>query len=143
MSKKDKIKLYIASPLTFVPMGGHVTAEEIHQIEKQRYQDASKVTSDILVQLPDIVPFSPIAYSYPLVKYCGTDVDWLAIDKELLEVCDWMLILQLKGWEDSKGIDYESRVADAAGIPILYAKPAQVIGLLKYNYGRYLEYGAI
>ena len=143
MSKKDKIKLYIASPLTFVPMGGHVTVKEIQQIEKQRYQDASKVTSDILDYLPDIVPFSPVAYSYPLVKYCGTDVDWLAIDKELLEVCDWMLKLQLRGWERSKGMAYETEVADAAGIPILYAHPNEVIGLLKYNYDRYLEYGAI
>ena len=143
MSNNNKILVYIASPYAVVPQGGHITPDEIKSIVLKRYELVSKVTADVIDNCPHIIPFSPIAYTHPLMEYVKSVVDWIELDIELLRRCDWLLKLELPGWELSKGMKKETAEADRLGMPILYAKPTEIIGLLKYNYDRYLEYGAI
>lgn len=75
--------------------------------------------------------FSPIAHSHSLTEYeelpQGWDFwrDWCLAT---LGRCDRLWVLQLDGWEQSRGVQAEIQIALERGIPIKYKDPG-VIGL--------------
>ncbi len=69
--------------------------------------------------------FSPIVPGHPLVHY-GLPADWSfwsRIDGDHLLRCDEVVVLMLAGWDHSKGIREEVRLATALGKPVRYVAP--------------------
>jgi len=67
------------------------------------------------------IVFSPISHSHPISYYLDNANDsdfWLTQDRAFLEWCDEMVILCIKGWAESKGIQREVKWAKELGKPI-------------------------
>lgn len=66
--------------------------------------------------------YSPIAYTYSL---CAFDVLpesadwWRPLNDHVQRLCDELWVLKLDGWDTSKGIAHEIRLALDAGQPIV------------------------
>lgn len=92
--------VYLASPYTKHPKGRQVA-----------FQQVANVTALMLEY--GIVAFSPITYSHPLSPYMSPrDSDeehmfWMDVDRGFMRRCDALVVLQLEGWEDSKGVTEE------------------------------------
>jgi len=69
--------------------------------------------------------FSPISHSAPIAEFCSPENNssydfWLNQDFWILEVCDELHVLCIKGWDKSKGVAAEIFKATELGIPIIY-----------------------
>lgn len=63
--------------------------------------------------------FAPIVHSHPLAVRSGGPTDWeywQAFDERFLGSCDALLIdATMEGWDDSKGIAAERKIASRLG----------------------------
>lgn len=75
--------------------------------------------------------YSPIAHTHPLAIHGGLDpLDhgiWLPFDEAMMAKADYLLIAEMDGWRDSKGIAYEIEFFAAAGKPIFRLDPATLL----------------
>lgn len=70
-----------------------------------------------------IMVFSPIAHTHPIACCGGLPTGWewwKKYDRLYLDACSRMIVLQLLGWEESKGVQDEIRIMQAMGKPIEY-----------------------
>ena len=71
-------------------------------------------------------PISPIAHWHPMklqgCKFEDVDDDLVRVNITLLKKCDMLLVLQLGGWEQSKGIIIEVAQARKLNIEVRYVK---------------------
>lgn len=55
--------------------------------------------------------YSPIAHTHPLAIYGNIDpLDhsiWMSFDEAMMEAADALIVLEMDGWEESKGIKHE------------------------------------
>ena len=67
--------------------------------------------------------FSPISHTHPIAVECdlprGFDF-WEQYDRAILQVCRKVIVLKLPGWEQSKGVQAEIKIAEELGIPVEY-----------------------
>ena len=104
-------------------------------VRKKRYNTYRKA-SMLILDKHDCLVFSPITHSHPIVtvknfpeRLWSYDI-WLQLDRRLLSVCDELWILDIDGWQDSKGVALEIEHAKEIGIPIkMITKRGRV-----YNY---------
>jgi len=71
------------------------------------------------------VVFSPIAHSHPIARF-GLPTDWAyweRQDREHLARCDEVVVLLLDGWQESRGVQAEIRLAETLGKPVRYLIP--------------------
>lgn len=58
-----------------------------------------------------VIVYSPIAHTHPLAIYGDVDpLDhdiWLPFDEAMMQRCDVLIVAQMNGWKDSKGINHE------------------------------------
>lgn len=102
--------IYLASPYS------HQTAS----VRRQRYSEVFDLTGAMLRQGHNV--FSPIAYSHPLAEKFELPQGWewwLKLDYEFLRMCDTLLVYQLFGWEESKGVVDEINFATERNIKTL------------------------
>lgn len=69
------------------------------------------------------VVFSPIAHTHPLSVYGNLPTDWKfweKYDTEIIRLCEKVVVLKLKGWEKSVGVQAEIRIAERLEIPVEY-----------------------
>jgi len=105
MDKKPLI--YLASPYS----------HEDASVRQERYEIVSRVTALLISR--GYVVFSPIAYSHPLNERIDIPVeDWYRFDRSILEACQELWILTIRGWMFSNGIAKEIQWAKAKGMPI-------------------------
>jgi hypothetical protein len=68
--------------------------------------------------------YSPIAHSHPIAEHGRLDaVDhdlWLTLDLAMLDRCDSLLVVQMPGWAESRGVAAEIAHAEKTGKPISY-----------------------
>lgn len=55
-----------------------------------------------------------------------THEQWMRLDKILLSNCNQLFVLQLDGWDNSKGVIEEIAYAKELGMPIEYINPKQI-----------------
>ena len=70
--------------------------------------------------------FSPISHTHPiaLAGQLPTGYDfWEKYDRAFLEVARELRVIRIPGWEESKGVQSEMRVANELGIPIVFEEP--------------------
>lgn len=69
------------------------------------------------------VVFSPIVHNHPVAKEHDLPRGWgfwSRMDEPFLRVADEVVVLQLPGWEISKGVQAEIALAKRLGIPVSY-----------------------
>jgi len=70
--------------------------------------------------------FSPLSHSHPISAHCDVDPCdndfWLKQDLWILEICDEIHVLKLKGWEKSQGIKTEIEFANKHGIVVWFVE---------------------
>jgi hypothetical protein len=69
--------------------------------------------------------FSPIAASHPLTAYGlpGHWEYWEAYDTAMIGACGGLIVYTLPGWEESKGVGAEIRIAQRRGLEPSYLGP--------------------
>lgn len=89
-------------------------------VREQRFLIACDVAGWLLQQ--GVFVYSPIAHTHPIACRCelpkGWDF-WRSYDLSILTRCDAMIVVMSDGWDTSKGVAEEIRVADAS-MPIHY-----------------------
>ena len=118
MAKKNKIQslAYLASPYS-------------HKDKKVRLQRFNAVSEAVVKLLhKGVYTFSPIAYNHPMVIYnLPTDWDfWEKYDVAFLERCDELIVLTLKGWKKSVGVNAEIEIAKKLGVKVTYLDPKDI-----------------
>lgn len=103
---------YLASPYTRYKGGKH----------EEAFRHVCKAAGQLLdAGLP---VFSPIAHSHPIAIHGdapSVDLDyWLRIDEPLVEGAQGIIVLKLKGWDESTGVRHEIGMAQRLGKPILF-----------------------
>jgi hypothetical protein len=93
-----------------------------------RYTQAVRAAAFLMRQ--GHVVFSPIAHSHNIEMIGFPEPQggnfWQCQDEPLLVTASRLLILMLPGWPESKGIEWELRLAKSLGLPILYLHPADM-----------------
>ncbi len=68
--------------------------------------------------------FSPISHTHPIAELSdGLPVGWEfweGYDRCMIACCDDLLVLRLPGWETSKGVQAEIKIATDHGQPVEY-----------------------
>ncbi|MCH9631798.1 MAG: hypothetical protein S4CHLAM6_01160 [Chlamydiae bacterium] len=97
--------------------------EEDQSIRELRIELVSRFCAQKMRE--GVIVFSPLIHNYHILKYglpIGWDY-WEKFNKKLLERCDRLYVLKLKGWEKSIGIQAEIAIARSLDIPIEYQEP--------------------
>ncbi len=103
----DPTLIYLASPYAH-----DFAAVREARLEAVRYVCGNLVNEGKIV-------LSPMVYLGELAfKGVHPPQGWYAFDLQLLARCDELLVLQLPGWEDSKGVLVEVAGAQARSIPV-------------------------
>ena len=74
------------------------------------------------------VVYSPIAHSWQMARMFGAGGDWetwAAHDEAMIRRCQTLMILKLDGWEESKGVMAERKLALDFGLAVggMYPRP--------------------
>jgi len=105
---------YLASPYSSKKPG----------VQEMRYNSVVDIAAKLFSQ--GIFTISPIILGHPMASKLAISGDfetWEALDRELLARCDTLLIIKLFGWEKSKGIAQEIKIAKELGKEILELRP--------------------
>ena len=106
--------IYLASPYS------HTDPNVTHR----RFQAAAKAAAKLMRE--GYIVFSPIAHSHPVSHFLGNGLDhdfWLRQDLEFLKIAKKVVVLMLPGWQESRGVGAEVRIAGELGIPVEYMEP--------------------
>lgn len=93
------------------------------EVMRSRFEMANRMAAEFMKR--GLLIYSPISHSHPIAQY-GLPLDWeywQHYDKEILSICDEIMIIMADGWEESKGIKSEMDVAFQQGMVISYVKP--------------------
>lgn len=97
---------YLATPYSKYPGG----------IEKA-FQDASALAAKLLRL--GVSVYSPIAHTHPIAVYGNIDPHdhdiWLPFDEAMMRACEYLLVAEMPGWQESKGIAYEIAFFERSG----------------------------
>lgn len=107
--------IYVASPYSASEAG----------LALARFQAVTKFVLHLIKHGKDPV-FSPITYFHPLTEFGALPTDagfWQDINMQFLRRADELYVLRLPGWDVSKGVTLERRVASILGIPVTHFNP--------------------
>ena len=100
-ARRTKFFVYLASPLTaFLP-----------DVEKDRIEKNADALAILNQRFPDVTFFSPLLHSESWVERgIEPGEGWYLYHARYLKKANFMIVLQLEGWEDSFGIKFEKRL---------------------------------
>jgi len=90
-------------------------------IKEKRFQIVNKIAGT-LIKKGEII-FSPISHTHPIALTCdlpGNWEYWDKFDRAYLECCCKLYVLKLDGWEESKGVQAEIKIAEEFSLEIEY-----------------------
>jgi hypothetical protein len=111
--------IYLACPYT----------DSDKSVREARFNLATEAAADLIRE--GHIVFSPITMTHPIdVVLAGEDATlgsdyWVAFDKTFMDMCSEMLVLQVDGWDQSKGIQREMEYFKAQGKPVNLLVPEQ------------------
>lgn len=88
---------------------------------EQRFDSVCRMAG--LMMLDGDVVYSPIAHNHPIAVRCKLPRGWnywKKFDTEMLRASERMVVLRMQGWDKSKGIAAEIKIAKKLGIPVYY-----------------------
>lgn len=90
-------------------------------VMEKRFQTANRVAAVLMKR--GVLVFSAISHSHPIALDGGLPLGfdfWEEYDRTVLSRCGDMIVVQIDGWERSKGVQAEIAIADELGIPVLF-----------------------
>ena len=105
-----------------VYLGCPYTHENVH-VRAHRFKKVSKYAAEIMAQ--GHLVFSPISHSHQICVEADLPIDfefWQELDNSFLEWCTVMMVLKLPGWEESKGLEAEIKIAEFMGKEVIYVE---------------------
>ena len=90
-------------------------------VRQQRFETVCFVAAKLMQQGNYV--FSPIAHTHPIAVKGELPKDfdfWEGFDREMLKGCGELLVVRMDGWEASKGVAAEIKIANELGIPVKY-----------------------
>jgi len=84
--------------------------------------EAANIAAGALMREGELV-FSPISHTHPIAVQCGLPLGfdyWEAYDRAVLSCCNTLIVLQLGGWMQSKGVQSEVKIALEANIEVRF-----------------------
>lgn len=109
--------IYVASPYTS-NLAGDLKA----QAERNRYVKVLDFVAHVM-KTSMLPVFSPIVYTHQIAtkhQLPGDAEHWLRFNTAFLRQAEVMFVLRIQGWENSKGMEIEMRMANMLGIPIVH-----------------------
>ncbi len=103
--------IYLSSPYTHAE----------HYMKVARFILVSKVAAKLMGEGKYI--FSPITHCHPLAELESLPENWEfweGYDRCMIAACDKLLVLRLPGWEISKGVQAEIKIATNHSQPVEY-----------------------
>jgi hypothetical protein len=107
-------KIYLATPYTGTP-----------EQEEERFQEACDIAGQLIRQGAHV--FSPIAHSHPIATRSKLPIDhgfWIDFNRSWLEWADEVYVAKMRGWEQSRGVQWEVLYAREAGKPVKFLEVA-------------------
>lgn len=102
---------YLATPYSKYKKGIHLAFVEASVFAARLMQQGVKV-------------YSPIAHTHSLAVYGNIDLlnheIWLPFDHALMSLCEALLVVEMDGWKESKGIQYEIEFFNSKQRPVFY-----------------------
>lgn len=99
-------------------------SHEDHAVRVQRFEAVCRASSTLMRWGRHI--YAPIAHSHPIAEAGGLPLDWEfwePFDTYFIRAASRLWILKLKGWDTSKGVDGETRLARGMDKPVEYVDP--------------------
>jgi hypothetical protein len=87
-------------------------------VREYRFQQANTASAALIDK--GYTVFSPISHGHPINLIKKLDVDWIAFDLKILNLCKMVVVVTINGWEESKGIKEELKFAQEKGKRIIY-----------------------
>ncbi len=110
--------IYLASPYSH--------PDESMRVE--RFENACSAAAALMTKGQNV--YSPIAHTHPIACYGelpkGWDF-WEQYDRWFIERCDSVLVLQLPGWSDSRGVNAEIKMAAELGKDVRFTTLEEVL----------------
>lgn len=105
---------YLATPYSKYEAGIHMAFVDASVFAAKLMQNGVKV-------------YSPIAHMHPIAMYGNIDPlnhdIWLPFDEAIMTVCEALLVAEMPGWQESKGIRHEIKFFATRNRPIHYLDP--------------------
>ena len=96
-------------------------------VQQFRFEMANRMAAHLMKK--GYFVFSPISMCHPIAVQCGLPGSfdfWADLDRAFLSCCNKMVVLQLPGWKDSKGIKAEIKIADEFKIDIEFISEEKI-----------------
>ena len=90
-------------------------------VMESRFDTACRVAGALMAK--GHLVFSPIAHTHPIAVRCELRREWefwQRYDYAMLMAADRLLVVKMPGWEQSKGVTAEIRIAREMAIPVEY-----------------------
>ena len=106
--------LYLASPFSLYPEGPEMAFVQACRLSAKLIRNGVKI-------------YSPIAHTYPISVH--GDIDkfdhsiWIPFDESMMRVSTALLVAEMDGWKESKGVKIEIDIFARDGKPIYYINP--------------------
>jgi hypothetical protein len=108
--------VYLAAPYSHP-----ILAERIRRFEAINRHAAKMMRDGIIV-------FSPISHTHPIAMAGELPTGWEfwgKQDREFLSHCKRFVVLKLPGWDKSKGVAAEMKIADELGLAVELLEPTE------------------
>lgn len=92
-------------------------------VRQHRYEMVTYVSG--LLMKRGLNVYSPITHAHPIAEMVDIPTDWdfwEKIDRQYISVAKELYVLQLAGWDRSKGVSAEMKIATELGVPIRYIR---------------------
>lgn len=106
--------IYVASPFT----------SPLLTVQEERLMAIRQFTALCIAE--GFPAFSPIVYFYPIAKGLQLPEDanyWHDINMAFLRKSEAIFVLRLTGWDQSRGVQVELKIAKALAIPVVHYGP--------------------
>lgn len=91
------------------------------KVIQERFEAVNKLASALMSE--GFYIFSPISHTHPIAlagNLPGGWDYWEGYDKAIISRCAGLWVFKLPGWEQSKGVQAEIKIAKEIGLPIEY-----------------------
>lgn len=106
--------IYLASPYT----------HRNPRVVDYRFRAVCKKSAELMLR--GLHVYSPIAHTHPIAMQGSLPTTWEyweSFDRAMIAACGKLLVLRIRGWKESKGVQAEIAIAHELDIPVDFIDP--------------------
>jgi hypothetical protein len=97
------------------------------EVMQARFEMANLIAAELMKK--GLLIYSPISHSHPIAQY-GLPLDWKYwqyYDREIMKICDELIVIKADGWVESKGVREEIFMASMMNLMVSYLNPEDFV----------------